>query len=623
MDERLKAVETIVEIPIELIRENPDNPRGPVSLEDGRTMAESLEAVGQCKPVLVRPQSEAEKAQFPPTEYLMLGGHRRLAGAKLAGWKTLKATIVTPKTPHEELLEVVLDNRHKPIGWWKEDLAIERFLKPTNGDGQRKLAAELDISPSNVNKAWKLTQALNPVSRGLVTQNLASQPPDETESVSSGNTKSKVIPITRSILLVLADLRDPQEVEKALRRVLDDQMNEPQARQLVAGLKGGTDPAAQPKKAHRAVVAGDSVKAPAMAQAGSSSYANSHSELAQPRQGPQPVASAQVPTNPAGTATGLKGWLGDLLPQHQQAKSLVVGGMAGWVGGFLAANFKRAMGTITRRWMLHGMLGLGVAGFLVTHGFSSRSKPAPQSGPQAGGQAQVVPSQSAVGSQGTLMGSVVNVPPEWQGRVVSGQNLATQLAMDFYGFGYYDNTTWLNSMNGDLSSAYSPVFFQTFFPPSKMEAIQNLKLKGFFNFNQPIQLLAIDAQNETFWVGGGAKIKSDHSQVDQLVAQGDVALEVHLAQTPGGKNQVVLVKELTALPFDFAQGGPNQSSSHDSKAGGQVGDGAKAAQKTQKVASSETSSSKVPSAPASQKTDPAAKFVGDAAGEAAKKFLGF
>ena len=136
-------------------------------------------------------------------------------------------------TPDQEFKDAALDNRSNDMGWWKWDLIIERLLKPTNGEGQRKLAAELGYAPPKVNRAWKITQALTPAARDLVTQ-----------SVTPRNTQSKGFLITESILLALADLGDPAQVEKALREVLDKEMTEAQVRELVKGLKPAGDPVA-------------------------------------------------------------------------------------------------------------------------------------------------------------------------------------------------------------------------------------------------------------------------------------------------------------------------------------------------------------------------------------------
>ena len=292
MPETTFAAEQIVEIPIELIRENPDNPRGPMSPEDCESMSESLKAVGQRTAVRVRPQSEAEKVQFPPTQYLLLGGHRRMAGAKLAGLKTLKALIVTPRTPYEEVMEVTLDNQWSDIGWWKKDLLIGRFLEADPKLEQQHLAAQLGCHKAKISRAIKILETLTPAARDLVDRNQASQAPDVGVPVARRNSKNKVFLITESLLLVLADLGDPQEVEKALHRVLHDQMTESQVRQMVAVLKNPSSHPLSPSST--ALKAGKGQGASSNAQT-LSEVDTSPIESAKRKSNPKLEASSQVP----------------------------------------------------------------------------------------------------------------------------------------------------------------------------------------------------------------------------------------------------------------------------------------------------------------------------------------
>ncbi|HJT22988.1 MAG TPA: ParB N-terminal domain-containing protein, partial [bacterium] len=222
---------TIVEIPLDKILPNPDNPAGPVQLEEAQAMAESLKAAGQEAEIRVWALTPEEKQAHPGYEYLLLGGHVRLEGAKLAGWSSLRAVVVERTTPEEEFLAATLDNRRRDPGWWRDDLAIERLLKPTKGKGQAKVAAQLGLSPAKVNESWWITQALTPPAREWVAQNLR-----------SAKTKNKGFLITRKTLLTLADLEDPAVVERALRVVLDDHLGEGPAKKLVEWVKGGNKP---------------------------------------------------------------------------------------------------------------------------------------------------------------------------------------------------------------------------------------------------------------------------------------------------------------------------------------------------------------------------------------------
>lgn len=216
----------VIEIPTDKILPNPENPRGPVAPEDARTMAESITEMGQKTEIRVRWLTESEKAQHPGYEVFLIGGHRRLAGAKLAGRPTLRAIVVEGIVPGQELLDALIDNRSEDMGWWKWDLAIEKLFKADPDISVRKLAAKLGWHHSKLVRATKILRALNPTARELVDKNLAFENPESDESGAPRTTKNKGFLVTESILLALADLGDPQAVEQGLRRVIDDQMTE-------------------------------------------------------------------------------------------------------------------------------------------------------------------------------------------------------------------------------------------------------------------------------------------------------------------------------------------------------------------------------------------------------------
>src|SRR5581483_10878554 len=103
------------DIPLSKIRPNPDNPRGPVDPLEAISMAESLREAGQKTEIRVRPMTDSEKAQYPPYEYLLIGGHVRLAGAQIAKLETLRAVVLDPTNPNQEFLDAVLDNRWRDM----------------------------------------------------------------------------------------------------------------------------------------------------------------------------------------------------------------------------------------------------------------------------------------------------------------------------------------------------------------------------------------------------------------------------------------------------------------------------------------------------------------------------
>ena len=86
------------EIPVELVRPNPDQPRVTFDPEQLTALAESVKARGVLQPIVVRPLAGGE--------YELIAGERRLRAAKLADQPTIPA--VVRDTDEQERLELAL-----------------------------------------------------------------------------------------------------------------------------------------------------------------------------------------------------------------------------------------------------------------------------------------------------------------------------------------------------------------------------------------------------------------------------------------------------------------------------------------------------------------------------------
>ncbi|HVZ80620.1 MAG TPA: ParB N-terminal domain-containing protein, partial [bacterium] len=336
------AVAQIVDIPLGQILANPENPRGPVDPQAAQAMAESLQAKGQQVEIRVRALTEAEKTKYPGYEYLLIGGHVRLAGAKLAGLAILRAVVLEGLSEDEEELAAILDNRWEPMSWWRWDLAIERRMKRYTGQTQRKVAAELGLSAAKVNNAWKITRVLTPEARKTLEK-----------SVQALNTENKGFSITEVHLLVLAELGDAEQVERALGAVLDDYLTPDQCKKLVAWVKAGN-----PVDSFKV---GQVQKAPAVV----SPEPKTESQVKEDRKAVVDPGDADSGDRASGSMSkpsplGGEGGVRGASAGHTPLQELYLYLTSDPLRKFLAANLKRALGTLTRRWMVHGILALGL-----------------------------------------------------------------------------------------------------------------------------------------------------------------------------------------------------------------------------------------------------------------------
>jgi len=245
----------IIQIPIEKIMPNPRQPRRRFKPGSIQEMSDSLTALGQQTPAKVRPLTADEKVSNPGFEYMVIGGHRRLGGAKLAGFKTLDCYVlnITPAETHRAAL---MDNDSEEMDWWDWDLAIEEEDKTNPGHTQRELAGQLGVSQGKVYKALKLARVLNPSAREKIDRNLdeALTASDElgpgtgvnpSEGVNLESSRFKPgakYEITEYVLLALADLGDSSLVERALKVVLDRHLTEQKAKKLVVWAQKGNPP---------------------------------------------------------------------------------------------------------------------------------------------------------------------------------------------------------------------------------------------------------------------------------------------------------------------------------------------------------------------------------------------
>ena len=139
-----------VEIPVEKIVADPDQPREEFDEEALGRLAESLRTRGQLQPIRVRWDEGSEK-------YMILVGERRWRAARMAGMPSLSAVVVEgPISPADllaiQLVENCLREDLKPI----EQAKAYRALMERNGWSARQVARELAIDHTGVARALAL-----------------------------------------------------------------------------------------------------------------------------------------------------------------------------------------------------------------------------------------------------------------------------------------------------------------------------------------------------------------------------------------------------------------------------------------------------------------------------------
>ena len=113
------AAERVVELPVEQIRPNPEQPRRDFPAESLRELSDSIKDHGLQQPIIVR---EVRDAQGAVIAHELIAGERRLRAHQIAGLKVVKA--IVRRVDDVELLRLALvENLHR------EDLsALDRAM---------------------------------------------------------------------------------------------------------------------------------------------------------------------------------------------------------------------------------------------------------------------------------------------------------------------------------------------------------------------------------------------------------------------------------------------------------------------------------------------------------------
>jgi ParB family transcriptional regulator, chromosome partitioning protein len=139
-----------VEVPVEKISPDPDQPREEFDEEALGRLAESLRTRGQLQPIRVRWDEGSEK-------YMILVGERRWRAARMAGLPSLSAVVVEGSISPADLLAIQLVENClredlKPI----EQARAFKALMEQNGWSARQVARELSIDHTGVARALAL-----------------------------------------------------------------------------------------------------------------------------------------------------------------------------------------------------------------------------------------------------------------------------------------------------------------------------------------------------------------------------------------------------------------------------------------------------------------------------------
>ncbi|MEW5919524.1 MAG: ParB/RepB/Spo0J family partition protein [Bacillota bacterium] len=150
-----------VELPLEKINANPNQPRKDFDEEKLREMAETITNYGVIQPIIVQKRGDA---------YILVAGERRLRAAAMAGLKTIPALV--KDYPAEQLMAIALieNLQREDLNPIEEANALQLLIQEY-GITQEELAAKLGKSRSAIANAIRLL-SLDPLVQNYLEQGI-------------------------------------------------------------------------------------------------------------------------------------------------------------------------------------------------------------------------------------------------------------------------------------------------------------------------------------------------------------------------------------------------------------------------------------------------------------------
>lgn len=147
----------VLELPIQSILPNPNQPRKVFSEPELNELAQSIAQLGVIQPLSVR---------HTGGRWELIAGERRLRAAKLAGLATVPCVEVTADDSTSSLIALVENLQRKDLDFWEEAQALRRLID-TYQLSQEEAAAKVGKSQSAVANKLRLLKLPDDVLESL------------------------------------------------------------------------------------------------------------------------------------------------------------------------------------------------------------------------------------------------------------------------------------------------------------------------------------------------------------------------------------------------------------------------------------------------------------------------
>ncbi len=150
-----RAAAGVEEIPIELIRGNPDQPRRAFSPEELEGLSDSIRHKGVLTPILLRPIPDSKRQQDDDPRYEIVAGERRWRASQAAGLRAIPA-LVRELNDHEVLEVALIENIQRQDLNAIEEARAYKSLMDQTGQAVETLATRVGKSRSHISNTMRL-----------------------------------------------------------------------------------------------------------------------------------------------------------------------------------------------------------------------------------------------------------------------------------------------------------------------------------------------------------------------------------------------------------------------------------------------------------------------------------
>ena len=155
-----KQPRRLLTLPVEHLRENPNQPRQAFDENELITLAKNIKRNGIIQPIVVR-----KVASF----YEIIAGERRYKAAIMAGFNRIPCVLIEANDEHSAMLTVSENVERKQLNFFEQASSIARLITSHNLT-QAQLAERLGLSQSSVANKLRLLR-LSPSQRQKILEN--------------------------------------------------------------------------------------------------------------------------------------------------------------------------------------------------------------------------------------------------------------------------------------------------------------------------------------------------------------------------------------------------------------------------------------------------------------------